>query len=238
VLKAARRTVFYSARLRHPVETLANLPPIALPMFLENREKFTNPRARPAFASIDRLHSVANGWRAKLGFPVEAITGPQAALARFAAEVEAGAAAPVRGARRVLVYTTLGDPLLCAGLRERLWQAFELPVFEQLRGLEGELLASECEAQEGLHLETGTAIFEGVGGELVVTSLVALHNPVLRLRTGWAGRIEPGVCSCGSTVARFLPASIPPAVRKPPSLAQEIRVAEPRFAAALQTGSR
>jgi hypothetical protein len=38
--------------------------------------------------------------------------------------------------------------------RERLWRAFGVPVFEQIIGVHGELLAAECEAHDGLHVES------------------------------------------------------------------------------------
>jgi hypothetical protein len=38
--------------------------------------------------------------------------------------------------------------------RERLWQDFRLPVFEQIIGPSGDLLAAECEAHDGLHVES------------------------------------------------------------------------------------
>ncbi len=38
--------------------------------------------------------------------------------------------------------------------RDRLWNTFRVPVFEQVIGKSGELLAAECEAHDGLHLES------------------------------------------------------------------------------------
>ncbi len=38
--------------------------------------------------------------------------------------------------------------------RGRLWQDFRLPVFEQIIGPSGDLLAAECEAHDGLHVES------------------------------------------------------------------------------------
>jgi hypothetical protein len=38
--------------------------------------------------------------------------------------------------------------------RDRLWELFRVPVFEQIIGKSGELLAAECEAHDGLHLES------------------------------------------------------------------------------------
>ena len=47
-----------------------------------------------------------------------------------------------------------GDPL-ASHYRELLWQAFQVPVFEQLRGRDGAILARECEVHDGLHLDPG-----------------------------------------------------------------------------------
>ena len=227
-LTAASRTAFYGRRLKGvsgrqpgtpgPFETLPELPAVSLRMYLDNREQFTNAHARPAAARPEGVHLVPNGWRGKLGFATQAIAGPQADLARLAARIQAGEPAPGRGARRVLVYTKLGEPLLDPTLRDRLWQAFELPVFEQLHGFDGELLASECEAHEGMHLETEAAIFEVLDGELVVTSLLALRHPLLRLRTNLAGAIERRACPCGDTISSFLPV----ARRKPPAFVKQV----------------
>jgi hypothetical protein len=238
VLQAAGRTGFYARRLQgarvaEPGETLAGLPPVTVKMFAENREQFTNPAVRSAVSSIDRVHAVPEGWRARLGFPAEALAGPTGELARLAGDSEAGQPAATRGARRLIVYTKLGDRLLSAAVREQLWRAFELPVFEQLRGLDCELLASECEAHQGLHLESDAAVFEILDGELVVTSLVDLRYPVLRLRTGLAGSIERQPCACGGTAPRFLAAEAAAPVRKPPMTAQQVYPAVRRMAAAL-----
>jgi hypothetical protein len=236
LLLAARRTGFYARKLKgvgaepRPAGTaLAALPPIPLRMFCDNPEHFTNPRY--AKSGADRISRL---WKwLSVPTPSEAIAGSQAALLDLAGKVEAGEALAARGACRVLVYTMLGEQLLDSGLRERLWEAFDLPVFERLRGFEGELLASECEAHEGMHLADDSAIFEVLRGELMVTSLVALRNPVLRLQTELAGSLESRACPCGHIGARFLPAPAVPARRKPPSAAREIHALEERrFASA------
>ena len=46
------------------------------------------------------------------------------------------------------------DMLLTASDRDQLWRAFRVPVFEQVISPRGERLASECEAHDGLHVET------------------------------------------------------------------------------------
>jgi phenylacetate-CoA ligase len=87
--------------------------------------------------------------------------------------------------------------------RDLLWTRFGVPVYEQLRGLGRELLASECDAHEGLHVREEDAIFEE-GDELLVTSLRNLSTPVLRLRTGLRASITTKLCGCGETGRRLI----------------------------------
>lgn len=88
------------------------------------------------------------------------------------------------------------------------WRVFEAPVFEQLLGLAGELMAWECEAHDGLHIRTEEAVFELVpeGGEpeLLMTSLVNLRQPTLRLATGLTASIENSCCACGKPGPRLV----------------------------------
>ena len=210
VLAAASRTAFYRYKFEnlsdrpYAFEILGDLPPVSFKNFVEHRDQFTNPRARPADSRAKGIRLIPDGWRRKLGLAIEAIVGSQADLAKLAARIVAGEPVSGRGARRLLVYTQPGERMLDPELRDRLWQAFELPIFVQLRGFEGELLASECEAHEGMHLETESGIFEVLDGELVLTSLLGLRHPVLRLRTGLEGKIVPGACLCGEMVSSFL----------------------------------
>jgi len=44
------------------------------------------------------------------------------------------------------------QPRLSDADREILWSAFRVPVFEQVIGKSGKLLAAECEAHDGLHV--------------------------------------------------------------------------------------
>jgi hypothetical protein len=46
------------------------------------------------------------------------------------------------------------DSLLTLEQRRQLWLAFRVPVFEQIIGAHGALLAAECEAHAGLHIES------------------------------------------------------------------------------------
>jgi hypothetical protein len=73
-----------------------------------------------------------------------------------------------------------GEPRLTEDDRERLWRAFRVPVFEQRIGRSGSLLAWECEAHDGLHIE----------------------SPKLRPRAGEV--LETAPCGCGKTAPRLI----------------------------------
>jgi hypothetical protein len=45
--------------------------------------------------------------------------------------------------------------------RDALWSAFRVPVFEQVIGKSGKLLAAECEAHDGLHMVSPDLPFAG-----------------------------------------------------------------------------
>jgi hypothetical protein len=84
----------------------------------------------------------------------------------------------------LIVLARKGSPTLSAADRERLWRAFRVPIFEQVIGPRGELLAAECEAHDGLHIETP--------GET------------------WAGcTIQTAPCACGRGTPRLTPVKEP-----------------------------
>ena len=80
----------------------------------------------------------------------------------------------------VIALQAPGDPMLSSAERAQLWRAFRVPVFEQIIGPDGQLLAAECEAHDGLHIET----------------------PGLP----WTGyRLELAPCGCGRKTPRLTP---------------------------------
>ena len=80
----------------------------------------------------------------------------------------------------LVVLARMDQPMLSASDRERLWRAFRVPLFEQVIGLRGELLAAECEAHAGLHIETPGLVWAGYG-------------------------IETAQCACGRATPRLAP---------------------------------
>lgn len=83
-------------------------------------------------------------------------------------------------------------------VRVTLWQTFGVPVYELLVGPNNTLLAAECEANDGWHVQPDVEVFFA-DGELVCA--VRSHHPV---EAGWVGRLERQPCACGRTSARLL----------------------------------
>jgi hypothetical protein len=79
---------------------------------------------------------------------------PQA-MAGTLAQLEGMAAAGITLSHAVVVMGKWGDARVTEADRERLWLRFRVPVFEQIIAEDGGLLAAECEAHAGLHIESG-----------------------------------------------------------------------------------
>jgi hypothetical protein len=62
-----------------------------------------------------------------------------------------------------------GEPRLSEEDRERYWRAFRVPVFEQRIDASAKLLAAECEAHDGLHIEQSG--IDPQEGEIVETTI-------------------------------------------------------------------
>ena len=103
----------------------------------------------------------------------------------------------------LIVFTSIGDTLLEDHHRDLLWRAFQVPVFEQLRGWDGTVIARECEIHDGLHVDDGAAIFEVLEEELLVTQLAVLEVPIIRCRTGMSCEIVRARCECEAETSRL-----------------------------------
>ena len=79
----------------------------------------------------------------------------------------------------IVVFSSIGlQGALESHHRDLLWKAFGLPVFEQLRGADGRVIARECEVHDGLHLDADVP-------------------------AGMAAEIVTGQCDCGLETARL-----------------------------------
>ena len=106
---------------------------------------FRQPMLRPNYP----VRVFPRGWSEEVSaFAPAAVAAPREELLALAA-----ADKPPVFTQAVIALESPGDPMLSTVERERLWRAFRVPVFEQIIGLGGELLAAECEAHDGLHIE-------------------------------------------------------------------------------------
>jgi hypothetical protein len=113
-----------------------------------------------------------NGWSE------EAANFAPSAIAATPAQLLALPSIPsIRHALIVLVRPT--EPSLSEDDRERLWRAFRVPVFEQRIDESCRLLAAECEAHDGLHIES--AEVSPREGEQLETTLCGCGRTTPRL---------------------------------------------------------
>lgn len=105
----------------------------------------------------------------------------------------------------LVVLCGVGTPILTPATRDRLWRAFGVPVYLQFRGFQGEPLARECEAHDGLHVDPADVIIERrPHGELLLTSLANPRHTVLRLATRLHAWLDMRPCGCGLASPRLM----------------------------------
>jgi hypothetical protein len=75
------------------------------------------------------------------------------AMAGTLAQIES-LAGVVKLTHALVLLRSESEPGLTEAGHDRLWRAFRVPVFEQIIASDGRLLAWECEAHTGLHIES------------------------------------------------------------------------------------
>ena len=207
-------------------EALARLPRVEPGLVRTDSNSLLNPAApacqrRELFwplppasrtAVLSRLVETRDGLRIFRGdgarglarWRPDALAGPVGVLRRLAEE--GGLPQPLR--HSVIAFVTLRRAFLTEAVRELFWSTWQVPVFGQLFGLSGELLAWECEAHAGYHFDRHRVVFEvdpqGGEPELLVTSLEGLRRPAIRLATCLTARIDPSTCGCGRNGPRLV----------------------------------
>lgn len=129
----------------------------------------------------------------------QALVGSAAQLHTLRDQVEIGSVDVASVDHAVFVLTGWGEKPVSDISRVVFWQAFGVPIYELFVDPTGTLLASECEAQEGWHIEQH-AKFTVMDGELMVDMPRQKSVP-----TGLFGHIETAVCACGRAGARVVP---------------------------------
>jgi hypothetical protein len=134
--------------------------------------RFRQPRFRPNYP----VRVFPDGWSEEVSaFAPAAIAASREQLLDLAS-----AERPPVLTHAIIALASPGDPILSMAERERLWRAFHVPVFEQIIGPDGELLAAECEAHDGLHIEIPGLSWDGY-------------------------RLEMSACGCGRKTPRLTP---------------------------------
>jgi hypothetical protein len=162
----------------------------------------------PGFHETRHVRVFADNWSRKLKrYRPNAIAGPAGVLRALALGIRDSRVATAPLTHAVVVFTGIEHGILRQADRDLFWQIFQVPLFEQLRGLGGELLAVECEAHHGLHICSTDSVLEMVegasGSELVYTSLTSMEYPLVRLATGLAGDLHKVACECGDATPRL-----------------------------------
>jgi len=221
VLRTALANTRYAREYDPSADRFEQLPRVDLLEFLRHSDRYT---AGNAIQARERLHyplgeaprtavvarEVAETRRVRCfsGLRAEALRAfaPQslaAPLDALRAAAEAPAHGPLRNA--VIVFTGILEGPLTPEDGDRFWRRYQVPVFEQFLGLDGELLAWECEIHHGLHVRQDAAYFESCEEDRILVSF--LNNsrlPVLRLETGLTGRLIAEPCPCGDEAPRLV----------------------------------
>lgn len=137
-------------------------------------------------------------WHELETYRPQVLVGPAPELQKFIEWVKLGVVDFKSIDHAIFVLIECGDKPLSDMSRVVLWQTFGVPVYELFVGAGGVLLASECEAHEGWHVQP-YASFSLSDEELVVKALSQKTH-----RTGLLGSIETAGCPCGRPGTRVL----------------------------------
>lgn len=222
-----------------PDRLLDRFPVIDRDTYFFDRERFLNPDSgepgfqrfespvsplprtailMEGFVETEKIMCFPEGWSSDLEhFRPESLAGPVSMLRRMATSVfNRGAHFPALK-RPIVAFTGLpfGDAgVLTDADRDQFWKAFSVPVHEYFLGHRHEVLARECDARSGLHIDPVQAVVEILDpedtqvadrrGELIVTSLANNLFPAVRLTSGLRGTLTEAPCACGIAGQRIL----------------------------------
>lgn len=137
-------------------------------------------------------------WKEIEAYRPRAMAGSASHLQELAEQTHVGSIELSSVDHAILVLTGCGDQPLTDVARVVLWQSFGVPVYELLIGPRGTLLASECEAHDGLHVEPGVN-FSLHDRELMLEASGRAH-----VSTGISGDLESEPCACGREGMRLV----------------------------------
>ncbi len=171
-------------------------------LYLKKRSRRQLPFPATSKMRIAQISATANPFFSATVFPLNAWSRLEA----YRPQVLMGSAADLQRLlgldlgsvdQAVLVLTSDADEPLTDITRVILWQMLGVPIYELILGSPGMLLASECVAHEGWHIEPGiTASLDG--GELFfeIHGRKAAHS-------GFTGELITQPCPCGRAGLRL-----------------------------------
>jgi hypothetical protein len=125
---------------------------VLVPWFGKDRfgkDWFGKDRAKRGLLTSQPVRIFAEGWgRDTAAFAPAAMAGTYAQMCALDRQSVPSLT------HALIVLGRPGADRLTEENRDRLWRIFRVPVFEQIIGKSGELLAAECEAHDGLHVES------------------------------------------------------------------------------------
>ena len=166
-----------------------------------NSERFETPLA---LLFVMRLRLLRSPIRHPF-YPGLAVTlaveckGPCAGLSGTFRDLTRAAAAGARARRMIFALHYPGTPFLSETERDELWQVFHVPVLAVLLDRDGHLMAYECEAQSGLHVESQAPWSAGV----LQSAPCECGRPGLRLKLAAQAALNPCCLRASSSASRM-----------------------------------
>jgi hypothetical protein len=168
---------------------------LALPMAIQDEIRIAQISGVPEFAMARAFRRAQ--WSELPAFQPEILIGYGLDLDRLAEKVANSQVALATVSRAIFALTDSGSNPITEALRDRLWKVFGVPVYELIVVPGCHLLATECEAHDGWHLQPGTDAYQ-VKGEVICDI-----PPVTYLHTGFTGEVETAPCGCGRPTHRL-----------------------------------
>lgn len=144
-------------------------------------------------------------WEALRKLQPDILAGHCSALSRMAELVTRKRIDMALG-RAVFALTRVGERPLPDAARDQLWHAFGVPIYELYITGNGIILASECEAHNGWHVNPKTARVSKRAGEphAVLSRFGSNGRELQSVGMGFAADVTSEVCDCGQTTPRVV----------------------------------
>ncbi|MDQ2843875.1 MAG: hypothetical protein M3Y72_23130 [Acidobacteriota bacterium] len=171
------------------------LPGLTLPLASASGLRAAQISVLPEFESVQPFRR--ERWGELEAFQPRILVGYGFDLRRLTDKVQAGEIEMPLVDRAIVALTDCGSSPISDALRDHVWNVFGVPVYELIVAPGCRLLACECEAHDGWHVQEGAKAYL-VKGELVYDA-----PPLTCAYTGFTGNIETQPCECGRKTTRL-----------------------------------